>query len=414
MLEIRNFVNLWSLLNLRSLLLVAAPATIHGAASAQDVTGPASDWTVSSEPAIAYGWIDGEPDSDFSSVAGVVYGADGSIAVADRILATITVLSADGQVLATMGRQGDGPGEFSDLANLVGAGEGRLVAFDRDHQRLSEWTFDGTLVRDTRLSRAGESRPIGEIGRFADGGWVARDRERVVAAGPSGVGRDTVAYHRLEEGGAVGEVLVRVPGPVTSEFDVGGMGAIRHALFSPRVLGGVQGNCLLVAASDDPVLRILDRTGGLRGEVRLDIPTERVTAAHRQRWISAMAAVAEETMGRDISPRALETLERMGEAVGMAERMPFAHDLLVDDLGYIWVQPYQLPDGPGSSEWRVFAETGQALGSVRLPESFRALRISSDAITGVWTDELGRQYVRVHALDRRGEIESRPLPLGCR
>ena len=411
--EIRNAVNLDLLLNLRSLVLALACGTIHGAAAAQDVTGPASGWTVSAEPVSAYGWIDGEPDTDFSDVAGLVYGADGSIAVADRTLATITVLSAEGRVIATMGRPGEGPGEFSNLATLVSAGEGRIVAFDGDLQRLSEWTLDGALVRDTRLSRAGQGRPIGAIGRFADGGWWARDGDRVVAAGPNGLGRDTVAYHALTDDGALGEALARVPGSVTSQFDVGGMGAIRHALFSPRALGGVRGNCLLAGASDDPVHRLIDRTGAVRGEVRLDIAVERVTEEHRRRWISAMVAETERNLGRDIPPRALETIERMGEAAGMAERMPFAHDLLVDGLGFIWIQPYQVPYGSGSPEWQVFAETGQPLGIVRLPDGFRPRHISSDAITGVWTDDLGRQFVRVHALDRPGALESRPFPMGC-
>ncbi|WP_419164128.1 6-bladed beta-propeller [Candidatus Palauibacter sp.] len=97
--------------------------------------------------------MEGEPDSDFSDIVGVIHGPDGSIAVADRLLARITVLSAGGTVLAAMGREGDGPGEFRSLSGIVVDGEGRLFTFDDMHQRLSEWTFDGTLVGDTRLSR---------------------------------------------------------------------------------------------------------------------------------------------------------------------------------------------------------------------------------------------------------------------
>ncbi|MYE34543.1 MAG: hypothetical protein F4X23_06785, partial [Gemmatimonadales bacterium] len=94
------------------LLLAAASATIQGEAVAQNAAGVASYWIVDSQPERAYGWLEGEPDSEFSAVVGVVWGPNESIAVADRTLATITVLAADGSVMVTMGRAGNGPGEF--------------------------------------------------------------------------------------------------------------------------------------------------------------------------------------------------------------------------------------------------------------------------------------------------------------
>ena len=392
-------------------LLAAASAAIHGDASGQAAAGIASNWAMSSVPESAYGWMGGEPNSEFSRIVGLAHGPDGSFAVADRQLAMITVVAPDGTVIAAMGRQGDGPGEFRSLAGIVADEEGRLVVFDDAHQRLSEWTFDGTLVEDTPVRREGTDRQIGAVGQFADGSWYASEGDRMVATELGDVGRDTVGYHRLREDGAVGEALVRVPGRATTMFTVGGMPpGIRGALFSPRALSATRGNCLLAGASDDPVLRILDGAGAAIGEVRLEVQVDRSTEDARRQWISATIAVARE-VGQEVGPRQERMVETVGEAMGMAE-LP-AWDLVVDDLGYIWIQPYELPDGPGNSEWRVFTETGRALGTVRLPEGFRALRISSDAITGVWTDGLGRQFVRVYALDRSGDTEARPLPPGC-
>ena len=403
----RTFVRVFAL------LLAAGSATIPGEASAQDAAGVVSRWIVNSEPERIYGWLEDAPDSEFSAVVGVVYGPDGRIAVADRTLAAITVFAADGTVMTTMGREGDGPGEFRGLTGLAVDGEGRLLAFDNDLQRMSEWTLDGLLVEDTRLSRVGADRPIGDVGRFADGAWYARERDRMVATDPGGVGRDTVGFHRLRDDGMVDEALARVPGSLSSQFVVEGMPGLRGALFSPRALGAARGNCLLLAAGDEPVVQIFDKTGTARGELHFDVPVERVTEEHRERWVAASVAAAERVMGGEIVPEAVRMIEVMGEAVGMAERVPFANDLIVDDLGYIWIQSWQLPDGPGSPEWRVFSESGQATEVVTMPEGFRILAITADEITGVRTDELGRQFVQVHALDRRGHGESRPLPPGC-
>jgi len=357
--------------------------------------------------------LEGEPDSEFSAVVGVVHGPNESIAVADETLATTAVLAADGRVVATMGRAGDGPGEFRRLAGIVASGESRFVAFDGEHQRLSEWMFDGSLLEDARLSRAGAGRRIGEIGRFPDGGWYAREGDRMVAADPGGVGRDTVGFHRLDRDGVVGEALARVPGSLSSQFVVEGMPGIRGALFSPRALGAVRGNCLLLAAGDEPVVRVFDRAATPRGELRLDIPVDRVTEEHREQWIAASVAAAGRAMGGEIVPEAVRMIEVMGNAIGMADRVPFANDLIVDDLGYIWIQSWQLPAGPGSPEWRVFTETGRGIGTVRLPEGLRVLDISADAITAVRTDEFGRQFVQVHALERRAAVDILPPPPGC-
>lgn len=396
-----------------AVLLAAGSAAIPSDAGAQDAAGIASRWIVNLRPESAYGWLEGEPDSEFSAVVGVVHGPNERIAVADRALATITVLAADGSVVVTMGRGGDGPGEFRRLAGIVAGGEDRIVAFDGEHQRMSEWTFDGSLLEDTRLSRTGVARRIGEVGRFADGRWYAREGDRMVAADPGGVGRDTVGFHRLDGDGVVGEALARVPGSLSSQFVVEGMSGIRGALFSPRALGALRGNCLLLAAGDEPVVRIFDQTGTPRGELRLDIPVDRVTEEHRGRWIAASVATAERAMGGEIVPEAVRMIEVMGEAIGMAERVPFANDLIVDELGYIWIQSWQLPDGTGSPEWRVFTKTGRGIGTVRLPEGLRALHISAEAVTAVRTDELGRQFVQVHGLERRDALEILPLPPGC-
>ena len=132
-------------------VLAAASVALAGEASRPSDAGAASDWTVTSQPERAL-----RPGCRSAGQRVLLrrrrrHGPDGSIAVADQILGTITVLAGDGGSSATLGREGDGPGEFLRLAGIVADGEGRLVAFDGERQRLSEWTLDGSLVEDTRL-----------------------------------------------------------------------------------------------------------------------------------------------------------------------------------------------------------------------------------------------------------------------
>lgn len=388
-------------------LLLAAALALTACAVPEDPSAEAPLWTVGAEPLVTYGSAGDDPDNEFGYVADVVRGPDGTIAAADGLYPWLSFFSVDGELRARAGREGEGPGEFTEIAGLVSTPEGRLFAFDEGLQRLSEWTFEGEYVGDTRLARQGTDRSIGQVGRLEDGSWYAREGDELVAAPMNGTARDTVGLFRLADG-AVGEPLARAPGTVTAMFEMMGP-AVRHALLSPRSVGVVRGGCLLVGATDDPVLGVVDTEGNHLGEVRLDVEVEQATGEHRDEWVAQTLA----TSGAIAAAAQRPTLERLADAIPMAERVPFGYGLIVDALGYIWVQRYQLPEGPGSSEWHVFTETGVALGTVVLPGGFRAVEISADEILGVFTHEMGLEDVRVYALDRGGDVGARPGLPGC-
>ena len=391
-----------------TLLAGATVATTPGVLRGQDAAVDASSWTVSPEPLTIYGSVEGMPDAGFVHVTGVAHGPGGLTAVADGQLLSISVFAADGGLMAIMGRRGEGPGEFSSIGSLVSDPEGRLFAFDDGHQRLSEWTFQGDFVRNTRLERRGSNRSIALVGRFGDGRWYAKEVEQVVAVQVNSMVQDTVGFFELVDG-VVGGVLTRVPAGITTQVELGGRIMGRGVLLSPHSLAATWGRCLLAGTSDAPVLRIVDSRGGGVGEVGLRLGTEPATEDHRSEWVNQMLAMAGEMAG----PQQRTMFENLAEATPMAERVPWANHLLVDDLGYIWVQRYTLPRGAGSSEWRVFTETGSVAGTVILPERFHAVEISATNILGVFTDELGRQDVRVYSLDRGEDSERRPIPAGC-
>ena len=369
----------------------------------------ASSWTIGAQPMVVIGSLEGDAGGEFAAIVDVVRGPDGTLAVVDDMLSAISFHAPEGALVAVTGRRGEGPGEFQRITSAVADPQGRLFVFDWGHQRITEFSFDGTRVGDTRLIRGPDDRRIGGIGRFAGGSWYAWEADQILASGLDELAQDTVAYYRFADG-EVGDLLGRVPGRVSTEFKVflGGP-AIRHALYSPRPLGVAWGACLLVGTSDDPELRILDETGADVGELRLETAAEPTTREHRDQWVDSTVADAGDEAG---------FLQRMmvrstGRRVRMAERIPFAHTVVVDELGYIWAQRFRPPEGEGGAEWHVFTETGALAGTVTLHDRFRVMEISSDEIVGVQTGDLGEEEVRVYALDRGADVHRRPLPLAC-
>jgi hypothetical protein len=91
----------------------------------------------------------------------------------------------------------------------------------------------------------------------------------------------------------------------------------------------------------------------------------------------------------------------MFELLELPEVVPAFQDLRVDHLGWYWANLFQ-PDEGGPSEWLVFDPEGRAQGIIELPRELEVHDIGEDYILGRWTDQLGVEYVRRHALDRRG------------
>ena len=96
---------------------------------------------------------------------------DGRIVVANSGSAEVRVYSTTGELLATHGRKGGGPGEF-DSPRLVGRMAGdSLVVFDPNPRRASILTADGGYHRYYDVGTEGGGFPIAQ-GIMPDGGLV--------------------------------------------------------------------------------------------------------------------------------------------------------------------------------------------------------------------------------------------------
>ena len=138
----------------------------------------------------------GDAEGDFDYMFGrqpprIAVAADGRIAVLDGGNHRVQVYDADGAFLATMGRQGQGPGEFGQVNALMIEGD-ELVVWDVVHRRTTHWSWQGELVGShatdmwgglivqveggDRVWRATERRPDGQDTIFrrvrADGSEV--------------------------------------------------------------------------------------------------------------------------------------------------------------------------------------------------------------------------------------------------
>ncbi len=271
----------------------------------------------------------------------------------------------------------------------------------------------GDLVGEVVLS---EEEPVGAFGearQFDDGSWYLREAGSMLPTEVQGLAQDTVAYVNFRPENEIGNVIVRVPNQLSTQFVVQGMPGTRDALFSPRAVGFSLGSCLAAGVTDDPVFRVLNSDGEQVGTLVLGSMPIDTEDSDRRAWTEGTISMFSGMMGGRMPPEQAQMIEAMGQAVAMAPRMPLAHDVVVDELGFVWVQSYRVPEGPGSPEWRVFSARGEALGRITLPEGLSVETIGRSTVIGVWTGPLGGQEVRVYGLDRGAFVADNPLPEGC-
>lgn len=122
----------------------AAPAAVNlpAAAPAQRAVDLKEAWR-----------LGGDEDEDvlLGMVTAGALGADGNVYLVDRQMAQVLVIAPDGSLVRTLGRQGDGPGEFNNPHGLFFLPDGRLAVIQGFPSRVTTLKPDGTPAGEIKV-----------------------------------------------------------------------------------------------------------------------------------------------------------------------------------------------------------------------------------------------------------------------
>ncbi|MBU1337807.1 MAG: 6-bladed beta-propeller [Acidobacteria bacterium] len=114
-------------------------------------------WDTDEEPKVrlvqekTIGMLDEGPDEYlFVYISDVTVNSKGDIYIADRQLNEIRKFDKDGNYLLTLGRAGQGPGEFQSVVRISVNDRDELLAFDNMMGRLSIFSDRGNLIQTTK------------------------------------------------------------------------------------------------------------------------------------------------------------------------------------------------------------------------------------------------------------------------
>lgn len=88
----------------------------------------------------------------------------------------VRVYGADGMLLRTIGRLGDGPGEFRSVTWMQRA-DSSFHVYDQASRRVSEFGFDGSLIHSTLIQSRDGKTNVEAVGVFGDHTVLARSAD---------------------------------------------------------------------------------------------------------------------------------------------------------------------------------------------------------------------------------------------
>lgn len=356
---------------------------------------PADDsrlpWRIGPEPTVSIGALTGEEPYLLHRADDAVMLPDGRIAIANTGTNEIRVFDASGLHQATLGRAGDGPGEFTALAGVASWPGDSIVAWDSRVRTVAVFDSEGGLGRSFVLD--GDDRPDEPRMALSDGTVLGR---AVDAGGGPGYRRENSTYELHDATGSVRVSLGDHPGRESFINMDGRMAVFGLLPFSRSLHEASWGESVILTPDDHYEIRVHDgTTGALAHIIRREY-------ANRAPTREEVDQAIDDALGRtSLTGDQLEWTREGYKGMPLVEHFPAFRTLLTDELDHLWVREATLPgmDRPAPL-WTVFDPDGRVLGFVETPEGLTILEIGAEYILGHATDDLGVESVQVWPLVR--------------
>lgn len=388
----------------------APEAQVTDSAGVTIVTSTPADMVyarLAGEPILSLGTLEGADELMFGRIASVARDGGGNLIVADNGAGEIRIFDAGGSHLRTFGRKGEGPGEFQVLSGAWPGADGTVVALDRRLGRITRFDPAGSLIGTaeftgsggalTMRGLAGPEVVLSQVMDFGVTPSADASALRSLEDAIEGDGASVVFLrHRLDA--ELVDTLARRQGQTMSMSTSGSGGQMSLQLLvvpfsrQPTAVGSPQG--VAVAGGSDYEVALYNQTGALQRILRLRVAPPLRTDGHLEAYVR--------NSGSPFSDEAsVQARIDMYRDMPMPERLPGYDELLFTDTGELWARRYR-QRGADMARWDVFGTSGQHLGRVEIPTSFRPEEVSGGQVIGVSTDEFGVERVEVRELTLRG------------
>ena len=316
------------------------------------------------------GTAEGDGPDAFGDIAAVAVQADGTILVFDGQVPALRRFSKSGAYVGTVGRKGQGPGEYGDQPNgMMVDGNGRIILSDASNGRMIAYSKKGEVIGG--LGPATGLRSL--FGQMVAGDARGRIYVQVLMFRPRPGGATPWPPIGIEVRDSSGTVLDTIPPPLLDG--------------KPAPFFGLLPDGSVVAATTSRAHFEVQHPDG--GIVRVEMPFQRVdyTEAEMSRLRSALGPVAAADGQSKVS---------------VPEAKPAYIDVLCGPRGRIWmrrpIEPRSKEEAAAVPRFQasvldVFEEDGTYLGAIELPRRSWPVVVTDDDLYAIQLGEYDEQYL---------------------
>lgn len=366
--------------------LIAAAACQSDANLSRDPFA-AEPWTVSEREA-RIGSVD-DPDYIFNPVLRMALGPDALLYTAHAGEATIRRWTMDGALAGSVGRKGEGPGEFQ-VPYQVGFFGDSLWVWDVATGRVSYFDQLGEFLGSVaaRADVSWEVGPVHPIAPLRDGTFMWMRRPPFSSSGPATP--EAIPFAKIDADGRRLALIWEQPwephddaGQPFGDAHLSGLGRRGLLVVDRRVWTG----------TGDPAIRVSEI--GFDGDTIFTaaVPYDPVPLT-AERFDSVVRAWAGD--GAEAGIR---------EAMFRPSYLPAVSHLIGGRDGTIWLRrfdPVEVAAGESMREWWVLDSEGSPLARALTPVDLVVKLITDEMIWGVERDELDVEYIVRYRLMREG------------
>jgi hypothetical protein len=356
---------------------VASPVASEHIVESSATSGNTPTLTLSEKPSLIIGSLQGPASHIFDGVVDAVRLSTGEIAVALSRQSEIRVYDAQGEFITSIGRYGQGPGEYAQLRRLFVLDGDTIVATDQSRKV----TY---LSPRGRVYRVFEDT-VDFVGGLTDGSMVMARVWEVPIANPQAIDDSTQYFIR----GAPGrEVTIESARAGVRRTFIGGSPTFKNGVGYP--VGAARGGTIAFAFGGESTIAVYNMRGDRALTLKLLRPVRLADESFRKQQLDAYYSI--------ISAKSREKVEALGIDKFWVDTLPSFDAMMLDRTGRIWVRDY-VPLKDPMRRWFIFGSDGKLVGSmVDKTGMSHVYDVGPDFVLGRYRDADEVEYVHLYNL----------------